>query len=304
MAEKQLRNPVFAAARGISGGVSEVIGMHTGPRFSPRRAPPIPAAFAMMRNPAIRDGRTSADNIGFYGTSPRLEPIIQRHTRPQVTSRGNVPLDPAVWSTSSGIIGARPKLEATTQDKTARMHYEANYARTTIGNRAFAGSSGTAARDLADTDYIPTAAEMAAKDKDGKVFGRDQLQTMGSQDSWRERAAFLSKEATASDNILASLASADDSVKTDTARLDGSRMASERFDSTYSNAHVTKDTMSALQSGCLPNIDPRRALTRPKTLAYGSSMAGQPEHLVRTPYGPRRVLPSRSFMVLSSTLDF
>ena len=61
------------------------------------------------------------------------------------------------------------------------------------------------------------------------------------------------------------------------------------FDAIYSNAHVNKDTESAIGVGLVPVIDPR-CITRPKALRYGI------EHRVQTPYGMKALLPSRSFM--------
>jgi len=151
--------------------------------------------------------------------------------------------------------------------------------------------------------WQPTALELGSMDKEGKVFQREQLQTMGEQDSWRARASVLAERPTASEMVVSRLVAAD-LFGNDTMRDDGSRMAFERYDNVYSNAHVGKDTMSALRSGCVPNVDPRRAMARPKSLAYGTSTVGQPAHMARTTCGPRRVLPSRSFMTCSLAHDF
>ena len=51
-----------------------------------------------------------------------------------------------------------------------------------------------------------------------------------------------------------------------TRRSDGSSMARESFDAAYSNAHTTKDTQSVLGPGFVPNLDPRRSMTRPSNL--------------------------------------
>lgn len=112
------RNPVFAQSNSIRGGMNEVIGFHTGVRSF--RSPPVPPVFAMLANTAVREGRTSADFIGFSDNrAERLAPITIRATTSH--GRGSVPTDPTKWSTSSTIIGVHPKPMAV-RDKAARMH--------------------------------------------------------------------------------------------------------------------------------------------------------------------------------------
>ena len=88
-------------------------------------------------------------------------------------------------------------------------------------------------------------------------------------------------------------------------RADGTRVDRMSFDAVYSNRHVTHDTASAMTTGCISTADPRRNFARPRDLPYGSStfgkLGGQPQHRVSTPYGERRVLPSRSGEFKAST---
>ena len=77
---------------------------------------------------------------------------------------------------------------------------------------------------------------------------------------------------------------------------DGERVAKLDFDSVFSQKHITKDTESVLTGNGISTVDPRRNLVRPSSLDYGSSIDGQPVHRVSTSYGPRRILPARSFM--------
>ena len=113
------KNPVFAQSNSVRGGLNEVIGFHTG--ICSFRAPPVPPVFAMLANPAVRDGRTSADFIGYSPGADRLAPITMRASLRASTSHGSVPTEPSQWSTSSTVIGVHPK-DAAVRDKLARMH--------------------------------------------------------------------------------------------------------------------------------------------------------------------------------------
>ena len=68
------------------------------------------------------------------------------------------------------------------------------------------------------------------------------------------------------------------------------------FDDVFSSRHCGRDTESVLATGCRSTLDPRRNIIRPSDLPYGTSQIGQIEHRVSTPFGERRVMPSRSFM--------
>lgn len=207
-----------------------------------------------------------------------------------------------MWHTSSSVIGKHPRegLPQEASDRSSALQFEANYARTTIGNRAFGPS--TAARDLVEVSKKPSALEMVAKDTTGKVFSRSQVDAMSYQDSWLTRAQELAKQPKETESIKRNLDRVD---LRKSKREDGAIMEHMAFDSTYSNAHVLRDTESALLPGSLlPTIDPRRALTRPRNLPYGSSDVGQPRHIISTPFGPRRVLPNRSFLTSQLAHDF
>ena len=73
------------------------------------------------------------------------------------------------------------------------------------------------------------------------------------------------------------------------------------FDAVYSNIHVHKDTESAIGHNFVPVVDPR-VVARPKEFPYG-----RPVNL-KSAFGQRRMLPSRSFMALGAgpgrSIDF
>ena len=66
-----------------------------------------------------------------------------------------------------------------------------------------------------------------------------------------------------------------------------------------SGSRTSRSSQSALPVGdCSPNLDPRRGLIRPSELPYGSSLHGQPDHRIATPFGERSVLPPRATLGL------
>ena len=75
--------------------------------------------------------------------------------------------------------------------------------------------------------------------------------------------------------------------------LSNSMVEKEAFDNVYSDRHAHMDTVGHLHSSTLvPMFDPRTRCTNPAELKYGA------EHFVNTALGMRKVLPSRSFMLL------
>ena len=75
--------------------------------------------------------------------------------------------------------------------------------------------------------------------------------------------------------------------------LSNSMVEKEAFDNVYSDRHAHMDTAGHLHSSTLvPMFDPRTRCTNPPDLKYGA------EHFVNTALGMRKVLPSRSFMLL------
>jgi hypothetical protein len=75
--------------------------------------------------------------------------------------------------------------------------------------------------------------------------------------------------------------------------LSNSLVEKEAFDNVYSDRHAHMDTAGHLHSSTLvPMFDPRTRCTNPPDLKYGA------EHFVNTALGMRKVLPSRSFMLL------
>jgi len=171
------------------------------------------------------------------------------------------------WATSSAVIGVK-HTSAPTADQAAAVNYEANYAR----------------------KFGVTTPE-----------GR---RAIGLQDEWLRRAKDLAERPMTTDAVRAKQDWGAVNYIT-TGRADGGDMATEAFDSVYSNRFTHMDTASAMLAGsCKSTIDPRRNLMRPKDLAYGTATTGQPAHLMQTAAGPRRVLPSRSTMSLYTTLDF
>jgi len=74
--------------------------------------------------------------------------------------------------------------------------------------------------------------------------------------------------------------------------LTSQHVEKESFDSVYSDLHSHMDTASALGADLVPRLDVRTRATRPKDLRSWDG-----EHVVQTGFGPRAVLPSRSFVL-------
>ena len=243
---------------------SHLFGTFTG--FSPPKIPrPSSDVTIMMRNPAIRDvpeGGASSDVYGNHtGTLVDRRSRLRPRTTQSAISRGD-PEGGALWQRgqrTSEAIGTHPKTAPLDFSNRAAVQYEASYA------RSFPS---------------PPIANRSP-------FGSEGRDAMRFQQQWLRRAQELQpkpkKDTTLTDNT---------SLMADGVTLQ-ERMI---FDDVFSHRHTGRDTESALTTGCRSTLDPRRNIIRPSGMSYGTSIGGQPAHRVSTPFGERRVMPSRSFM--------